>query len=191
MRNVFFSCIILLVFACGLPAQDEVDSDYVIREDDVISIDVRNEREYTVSGRPVRMDGRITLPMLGEIYASGKTEKQLATEITERLRYLVRDPIVQVFVDKVVSYWVTINGKVGKPGRWLIGSPNSGSPSTVLEVLASAGGPLPTASVKNIKIVRIVNGKEVQFPFNYKDALQGKNLHQNIVLENRDLILVP
>ena len=191
MRNVFFSFIILFVFASGLPAQDEVDSDYVIREDDVISINVRNESEYTVKERSVRMDGRITLPQLGEIHVAGKTTKQLEAEITERLKYLVREPIVQVFVDKVVSYWVTLNGKVAKPGRWLIGSPNSGSPSTVLEVLASAGGPLPTASVKKIKIVRIVNGKEVQFLFNYKDALQGKNLHQNIVLENRDLILVP
>ena len=186
MRNVFFSCIILLVFTCGLPAQDEVDSDYVIREEDVISINVRNEDEYSVKERSVRMDGRITLPQLGEIYVGGKTTKQLEAEITERLKFLVRDPIVQVFVDRVFSHKVTIAGKVGRPGQYSLGAPTN-----VLEVLMSAGGPLPTASVKNIKIVRVVNGKEVQYPFNYKDALQGKNLQQNILLENRDLILVP
>ena len=192
MRNLFFGCIILLGFICGsLPAQEEAESDYVIREDDVLTIDVRDESEYRVQGRPVRMDGRLTIPMLGEIHVAGKTTKQLESEITERLKYLVRDPIVQVFVDRVVSYWVTLNGKVSRPGRYSIGGPNSGSPSTVLEVLATAGGPLPTASVKNIKIVRIVNGREVQFPFNYKDALKGKKLEQNIILENRDLILVP
>jgi len=186
MRNIFFSFIILLVFACGLPAQGEADSDYVIREEDVISIEVRNEPEYTVSNRPVRMDGRITLPMLGEIYVGGKTTKQLEDEITERLKYLVREPIVQVFVDKVLSHKVTVAGKVGRPGQYSLGAPTN-----VLEVLMAAGGPLSTASVKNIKIVRHVDGKEVQYLFNYKDALQGKNLHQNILLENRDLILVP
>jgi len=191
MRNLFLGCIILLGFACGFAAQEDEESDYVIREDDVLSIIVRDEPEFTVQGRPVRMDGRITLPQLGEIHVSGKTTKQLESEITERLKYLVREPIVQVFVDKVVSYWVTVSGKVGRTGKYAIGAPSSGSPSTVLEVLATAGGPLPTASVKNIKIVRIVNGREVQFPFNYKDALQGKKLEQNIILENRDLILVP
>jgi polysaccharide export outer membrane protein len=61
----------------------------------------------------------------------------------------------------------------------------------VLEVLVSAGGPTPQAKAKKIKVVRIVNGREVQFPFNYIEVLQGKNLQQNILLENRDLILVP
>jgi len=186
MRNVFLSCIILLIAASGLPAQDEADSDYVIREEDILSIDVRNEPEYTVSNRPVRMDGRITLPMLGEIHVGGKTTKQLETEITERLKFLVRDPIVQVFVDKVLSHKVTVAGKVGRPGQYALGAPTN-----VLEVLMAAGGPLSTASVKNIKIVRIVNGTERQYLFNYKDALKGKNLQQNIQLENRDLILVP
>jgi polysaccharide export outer membrane protein len=183
-----------LGFVCGLYAQEQEevpDSDYVIREDDILSIKVRDEKEYTVEGRPVRMDGRITLPMLGEIYASGKTQKQLETEITDRLKLFVKDPIVQVVVDRVASYYVVLSGKIGKTGRHLIGSPNGGSPTTVLEVLAGAGGPLPTASVKNIIIVRKVNGQEVQFKFNYKDVLQGKNLQQNIILENRDWIMVP
>jgi len=186
MKKVFFGCIILLGFACGLSAQEEIDSDYIIREEDVLSVTVRDEPEYTVRERSVRMDGKITLPMLGEIHASGKTTKQLESEITERLKYLVRDPIVQVFVDKVFSHRVTVAGKVGKPGQYALGSP-----TTVLEVLMSAGGPLDSAKVKNIKIVRNVNGKEVHFPFNYRNVLQGKNLNQNILLENRDLILVP
>jgi len=186
MRNVFFSCVIILGFICGLTAQDSVDSDYVIREEDVISVVVREEPEYTERGIHVRMDGWITLPQISEIYVSGKTTKQLEAEIAERLRYFVRDPIVQVFVDKVFSHRVTVAGKVGRPGQYALGAPTN-----VLEVLMSAGGPLPTASVKKIKIVRNVNGRDVQYQFNYKDILQGKNLHQNIQLQNRDLILVP
>jgi len=186
LRNIFFSCVILLGFICGLYAQEEVGSDYVIKEDDVISVIVRGEEEYTVKERLVRLDGRIALPMLGEINVSGKTPKQLENEIAEKLKTYVQDPIVQVFVDKVGSHWVTVAGQVGKMGRYTIGAS-----TTVLEILVQAGGPLPTAKLKNIKIVRTINGREVQFPFNYKDAIRGRNLRQNIILENRDYILVP
>lgn len=188
MKNIFFICMILFGFACGSSAQEDIDSDsdYVIREEDVISVNVRGEPENSVRDRSVRMDGKITLPMLGEIHASGKTTKQLEAEITERLKYLVRDPIVQVFVEKVYSHRVTVAGKVGRPGTYALGSP-----TTVLEVLMSAGGPLATAKIKKIKIVRKVNDVEVQFPFNYKEVLNGKKLNQNILLENRDWILVP
>ena len=200
MRNTFLSCIILLGFICGISAQEpqdqqerqslrdqeETDSNYIISEEDVLSITVRNEPEYSVTGRSVRMDGRITLPMLGEMHVSGRTTKQLEADLTERLKYHVREPIVQVFVDKVFSHRVTVAGKINRPGLHAITSP-----STVLEVITRAGGPTATAKVKKIKIVRYVDGKEVQFLFNYKDVIRGKNLHQNILLENRDLILIP
>jgi len=186
MKKAFFSCVILLIFITGLPAQEDAGGDYVIREEDVLSITVRDEPEYTVKERAVRMDGRVTLPMLGEIHASGKTTKQLESEITERLKYLVREPIVQVFVDRVFSHRVTLAGKVGRPGQYALSSP-----TTVLDVLVRAGGPTADAQVKKIKVVRIENGVERQFMFNYKDVLQGKNMKQNILLENRDYIMVP
>ncbi|MDR0310763.1 MAG: polysaccharide export protein [Acidobacteriota bacterium] len=197
MRNIFFGCVILLVFACGLPAQEisaqaEADDSYVVKEDDILTIDVRGEPEYTVKERPVRMDGKISVPMLSDIHASGKTTKQLEEEITEKLKLFVKEPIVQVFVVKVGSHWVTLAGQVvGRTGRYAIGSPSSGSPTTVLEILATAGGLKETAKAKNITIARYVNGREVHFKFNYKDVLKGKNLSQNITLENRDYILVP
>ena len=193
MRNIFLSCVVLLMFACMVSAQENavVDKEYVISEDDILSINVRNEPEYTVSQRPVRMDGRITLPMLGEMHVSGKTTRQLEEEITKRLEYLVKEPLVQVFVDKVASHWVTLVGKVGRTGRYTIGSSFSKSPTTVLDVISTAGGPTIGAKITKIKIVRQVNGREVQFEFNYKDVLQGKNMEQNITLENRDVILVP
>ena len=185
MKKAFFSCVIFWIFVSGLPAQDDADSDYVIREEDVLSITVREEPEYTVKERPVRMDGRVTLPLLGEIHASGKTTKQLETEITDRLKYLVRDPIVQVFVDRVFSQRVTVAGKVNRTGHYALSSP-----TTVLDVLVRAGGPTADAKVKAIKIVRTVNGREIQYTFNYKEVLQGKNMKQNILLENRDYIMV-
>jgi len=196
VRNIFFSCVILLGFICALPprelsAQTE-DENYVIKEDDILSITVRDEPEYsTVQGRQVRMDGMISFPMLGDIHVSGKTVKQLEEDLTERLKFFVNEPIVQVYVDKVLSYYVSVNGNVAKMGRYAIGAPTSGSPTTVLDVLAAAGGPTPTAKSKNIKIVRYLNGREIQYSFNYKDVINGKNMQQNITLQNRDIILVP
>jgi len=191
MRNLLFSCIILLGFAGGLPAQEQNDGDLIIREYDSISVIVRDEPEYTVRERAVRMDGRISLPSIGELHVSGKTIKQLEAEVTEKLKILVRDPIVQVFVDNVASHYVLLAGQVGKTGHYSIAAPASGSPTTVLDVLVRAGGPTATAKVKNIRIVRTINGKQVIYRFNYKDVLNGKNLQQNIVLENRDYIMVP
>ena len=191
VRNVFFSCIILLGLICGISAQEqtnqqEVDSNYIISEEDILSITVRGEQEYSVNSRAVRMDGMISLPNLGEMHVSGRTTKQLEADLTEKLKLHLREPIVQVFVDKVFSHRVTLAGKVNRPGLHAITSP-----TTVLEIITRAGGPTAEAKVKKIKIVRYVNGKEVQFLFNYKDVIRGKNLHQNILLENRDLILVP
>ena len=191
MRNIFFGCIIgivLLGFAFELYAQEneKPTGDYIISEGDVLSINVRGEQEYTVKGTQVRIDGRITLPSIGEIHVSGKTSAQLEAEITERLKIHLKEPIVQVFIDKT-NHKVTVAGKVGRPGNYALMSPNT----TVLEILMTAGGPSETAKSKNIKIVRYVNGKEVQFLFNYKEVLQGKNLKQNILVENRDWIMVP
>jgi len=186
MKSIFFSCIVLLGFVCELSAQEVMDGDYIIREEDVLSVSVRDEPEYTVKDRPVRMDGKIPVPMIGEIYVNGKTVKQLEAEITEKLKVFVREPIVQVFVEKTPSYRVTISGNVGRPGDYALTSP-----TTVLQVLNSAGGPTASAKVKKIIIVRTVNGRDMHFPFNYKEVLQGKNLRQNIQLQNRDLILVP
>ena len=187
MRNIFFISIILLGFACELSAQQEaLDGDYVIREEDVISIIVRGESEYNVEARPVRMDGKITMPLLGDILVSGKTKGNLEAEITEMLRIYLIDPLVQIFLERTPSHKLTVAGNVGRPGDYALTSP-----TTVLQALMNAGGPTEKAKVKKILIVREVNGREMQFRFNYKEVLQGKNLRQNILLENRDYILVP
>jgi polysaccharide export outer membrane protein len=187
MRKVFLGCAIFFIFVSGLPAQtEEADSNYIIREEDVLSITVRDEPEFTVSGRSVRMDGKIPFPMLGEIQASGKTVKQLESEITERLKLFLKEPIVQVIVDRVWSHRVLVAGKVNKVGHYALDSPN-----TVLDILVRAGGPAADARTKKILIVRYVNGREVKYPFNYNDVIRGRNLRQNIMMENGDTILVP
>jgi polysaccharide export outer membrane protein len=193
MRKVFFSCIILLGFAGGLFAQATVDdnnitaadSNYVIGEEDVLSVDVWKEADLSVKGRAVRLDGMIGLPLIGEVYASGKTTKQLQDEIAEKLKDIIIDPIVLVEVERIFSHKVSISGKIGKAGLYAIGAP-----TTVLDIINRAGGPAATAKIKKIIIVRTEDGKTTRFLFNYKDVIQGKDLNQNIFVKNGDMILV-
>ena len=192
MRNVFFGCVVLLAFVCALSAQtmneanEAVDSSFIIGADDVLSVTVRNEPEFSVRERSVRMDGVIALPMLGEIQVIGKTTKQLEEDIAKKLEFLVIDPVVIVVVDKVNSQKVTINGQVARQGQYALTSP-----TTVLDILARAGGLTAAARDRQIRIVRNMDGVVTQFPFNYRDVIRGRNLQQNILLQNGDRIMVP
>jgi len=89
-----------------------------------------------------------------------------------------------VMVLKIESQRVSIVGNVSKPGTYPLGSP-----LTVLELIARAGGLTEYANTKNIKIVRKKDGTTLNF--NYKDAIKGKNLKQNVYLENGDIVMVP
>ena len=186
MKKMCFVLVVLVGLAGGLFSQDVVDSNFVIGEEDVLSIDVWRENDLSVKERSVRSDGMITLPLLGEIQASGKTVKQLQDEIAEKLKDLIVNPNVTVEVVKVFSQKVSVDGQVLRAGQYALGAP-----TTVLDVISRAGGPTTAAKSTKIRILRIVKGKEIFFTFNYKDALQGKNMHKNILLENGDRILVP
>jgi polysaccharide export outer membrane protein len=189
----------ILVVACCVPAgvvagtqeskpaaEASAKEDYLIGLQDVLSILVWKEPELSVKEIVVRPDGKISLPLINEIQASGLTTRQLREQIAEKLRDFVASPNVSVTVAKSLSQSVSVMGRVGKPGAYLLGAP-----MTVLDVLARAGGLSEEAKPKEIKIVRTENGRTVQYSFNYKDVIKGKNLQQNITLKNGDIVLVP
>ena len=192
MRKIFFNCVVLLGFCCGVFAQDAIDRDmvadsnYIIGEYDVISVSVWKEPDFSAQRRSVRPDGTISIPFIGDVYAIGKTARQLQDEIAEKVRSLVIDPIVYVEVEEIYSIKVSISGQVVRAGNYAIGAS-----TTVLDIINSAAGLNATAKSKKIKIARIENGRSIQFLFNYKDVINGKNLDQNIPLKNGDMILVP
>jgi polysaccharide biosynthesis/export protein len=167
-------------------AEASAMEDYQVGLQDVLSVLVWREPELSVKEVVVRSDGKISLPLINDIQASGLTTKQLREQISERLRDFVASPNVAVTVVKSLSRSVTVMGQVGKPGAYLLGAP-----MTVLDVLARAGGLTEMAKAKSIRIVRTEAGKTVQYPFNYKDVMKGKNLQQNITLKSGDIILVP
>jgi polysaccharide export outer membrane protein len=172
--------------AYQVPTTKEVPENFVIGLEDVLAINVWREPELSVKEIIVRPDGKISIPLIGDIQASGFTPKQLQERITEKLKEFVASPSVTVVVLKIASQSVSIVGQVAKPGVYYLGSP-----LTVLELLARAGGFREEANKKKISIVRKEGGRTLSFRFNYKDVSQGNNLQQNIILENGDVIIVP
>jgi polysaccharide biosynthesis/export protein len=167
-------------------ASPESREAYVIGVEDLLSINVWKEPDFSIKELVVRSDGKISLPLASDIQASGLTPKQLEDAITAALKENVKKPIVTVTILKSLSRSVSVVGQVSRPGIYqMVGH------ISVLELLARAGGVTEFARAKDIKVVRNVKGKIVQFPFNYKDVIRGRNLQQNITLEIGDQILVP
>jgi polysaccharide export outer membrane protein len=171
--------------AVAVPAGVPTPADYVIGPNDVLTVVFWRDKD--ISGDVVvRPDGRISVPLINELQASGLTPEQLRQQITTAAAKFVEDPTVSVVVKTINSRRVFITGQVGKPGEY----PLSG-PTTVLQLLAVAGGVHEFADSKNITIVRSENGRTVAYPFNYKDVLKRKNLKQNIELKPGDTVVVP
>jgi len=162
------------------------DDTYIIGADDVLAINVWKEPEVSRTV-PVRSDGKISVPLAGEVQASGETPRQLEKELVTKLQSFISEPEVTVIVSEVKSQKFNILGMVAKPGSY----PLTNS-STVLDAIATAGGFRDFAKQKSIYILRQnSDGGETRLPFNYKDVIKGKNSAQNIKLQPRDTIVVP
>jgi polysaccharide export outer membrane protein len=171
--------------APSTPVAATKDPGYVIGPQDVLDIDVWKEKELTRVVE-VRPDGRISLPLLNDIQASGLTPMQLAANITDGLKKFITDPQVTVIVTQINSQRVYILGEVTKPGAYpLLPGMN------VLQALSAAGGFTMFANTKKIYVLRKENGKQTKFSFNYKDVISGKHAGENIVLQAGDQIMVP
>jgi polysaccharide biosynthesis/export protein len=161
------------------------DPNYVIGDQDVLDVSVWKEPEVS-RVVPVRPDGKISLPLLNDVQAAGMTPAQLAAEITESLKKYVTTPQVTVIVTTINSQRFYILGEVTRPGAFPM-LPGT----TVMQALSSAGGFTAFAKTKNIYVLRTENGKKVKYPFNYKQAISGKNSDQDIPLKPGDTIVVP
>jgi polysaccharide export outer membrane protein len=155
---------------------------YIIGAEDALQITVW--KEPTLSGSvPVRPDGMISMVLVGDLLAAGRTPMQLADDITSRLKKYIQDPNVSVLVMGVGSQKIFLVGEVGHVGP--IGLSAGMSP---LQAIAAAGGLSPYANSKKIYILRGESGKQQKIPFNYKQALKGDS---QIELKPGDTIVVP
>jgi polysaccharide export outer membrane protein len=177
--------------AAGSAAQPVAPSDtrlgndtFVIGNDDVLAINVWKEPDFSRSIQ-VRSDGKISLPLLGEVQAAGLTPSQLEHDLTTRLREYITKPEVTVMVEQINSKKFNILGQVSKPGSYSIALA-----PTIVDAIAIAGGPRDFAKQKSIYILRQnPAGGQTRIVFNYKDFLKGKT--QNVKLEPHDTVVVP
>ncbi len=131
-------------------------------------------------------DGWLTFPLVGEIKAQGKTVEEVRQEITKRLKRLIPEAVVSVSLIRIGSNKAYVIGKVNQPGEY-----TTGRYVTVMQVLSMAGGLRQFSAGDKIKILRRKNGREVAISFNYDEVVSGRNLEQNIVLRDGDVVVVP
>jgi polysaccharide biosynthesis/export protein len=170
----------------AVPAAPAHDDSFVIGDDDVLAINVWKEPDISRS-IPVRSDGKISLPLVGEVQAAGHTPLQLEKDIAAKLKDYIGEPEVTVIVQQINSQKFNILGLVNKPGAYALG--NS---ATVLDAIAQAGGFRDFAKQKAIYVLRQnADGTQKRIPFNYKEVVKGQNPAQNIKLLAHDTIVVP
>lgn len=159
---------------------------FVIGNDDKLNINVWKDAELTKTVQ-VRPDGKISMPLIGELQASGRTPLQLENEISDKLKAFISQPDVTVIVEQINSQKFNILGKVAKPGSYPLTTT-----TTVLDAIAEAGGFLDFAKQKSVYILRPKpGGGEVRLHFNYKDVIKGRNTQENVRLEPHDTVVVP
>jgi polysaccharide export outer membrane protein len=170
----------------GPTARNAVNDEFIIGTGDVLAINVWKETEVS-RVVPVRSDGRISLPLVGELQAAGRTPKQLETEISAKLKDFVSEPEVTVIVQEIKSQKFNVLGMVMKPGSYVLTNP-----TTILDAIAMAGGFRDFAKQKDIYVLRRgVDGNQARLPFNYKDVVKGHKSDQNIALQSNDTLVVP
>ncbi len=161
------------------------DNRFVIGNDDMLAINVWKEPDVSRSV-PVRSDGKISLPLVGEVQAAGLTPLALEKDIAAKLKNYIAEPEVTVMVQQVNSQKFNILGQVARPGSYSIA--NS---TTVLDAIALAGGFRDFAKKKSIYVLRQGAGGESRLPFNYKAVSEGKDMTENVKLQPGDTIIVP
>ncbi len=154
---------------------------YQIGPEDLLFIRVWREPDFTLPVA-VRPDGKITMPLIGEVRAAGESPLQLTAALKQLLTQYLNNPDVNVFVTEVRSKKFYIDGEMNRPGSFALVTPTS-----VLEALSRGGGFREFANTKKIRVLR---GDEI-LHFNYKDVTKGKHLEENIAVKNGDHIIVP
>jgi polysaccharide biosynthesis/export protein len=159
-----------------------VDSNsYKVGPSDILSIRVWNEEKFS-GPVAVHQDGKITLPLVGDVEAGTLTPNEVQDKVAQALTKYVVKPLVTVTVQEVGSKRYYLDGEVNHPGEFALAVP-----TTILEAISRAGGLQEFANTKKIYVLR----GDKRLPFNYKDVLHGKHMEQNIRVEPGDHIVVP
>jgi polysaccharide biosynthesis/export protein len=159
---------------------------YRIGPGDVLQITVWNEPQVSQASIIVLPDGKINLPLVGEVTVAGTTLKETESRLTALFKPVITDPDVSVSVKESNSQKVFIVGAVRKEGAIKLMTP-----LTVLQAIAEAGGLSEFAHKKEIYVLRTQEGKQIPLPFDYSAVIRGQKPEQNVLLQSGDTIVVP
>jgi polysaccharide export outer membrane protein len=185
------------VAGCTRPTQEIIEEasnsskDFLLGPEDVLDIVIWKNEDLSQKGVVIRPDGKVSMPLIGEIQASGRTANQLASQIAARLKEYKDNPVVTVGVKEVNSYYVYVLGEVSKPGKYQLKSH-----ATVLQAVAIASGFTNYAAKNKMKVIRHVQGengtmREIRIPARYDDLVSGTGDIGNFVLKTGDVVIVP
>jgi polysaccharide biosynthesis/export protein len=165
-------------------------TEFLIGPEDVLVVTVWRNQELSKEVI-VRPDGKISLPLIGDIMAAGLSAQVLSKHVADALAEFMSTPTVSVQVKEINSYHIFAVGEVGKPGKIPLKSFTS-----VVQGISYAGGFTTFASRNNVHVLRMVKNsqgetKQVMIPVPYLDIIQGKNLEANFILKAGDVIVVP
>ena len=158
--------------------------DYVISPQDKLNINVFKEKDLSLTDVQVDASGQISFPLIGDVHAAGKTSQQLAQDIALRLseKYL-QSPQVSVVVSQSVNLKVTVEGEVKTPGVFQM--PGR---TTLMQVIAMAGGPGETANLHKVAIIRSINGKRTALLCDYVTIRDGRSIDP--VIKGEDVVVM-
>ena len=185
------------VVGCSAPSRDIVEEagntqkDFLLGPEDVLDIVVWKNDDLSQKAVVVRPDGKISMPLIGEVVAGGLTADQLASQIASRLKEFKERPTVTVSVKEVNSYYVYVLGEVGKPGKYQLKSH-----ATVLQAVAMANGFTVYAAKNRMRVIRNVQtddgkSREIRIPARYDDLISGNGEIRNFDLKTGDVVVVP
>jgi len=164
---------------------ETVPAGYIVGDSDVIHVNVWKEPEVSQTV-VVRTDGNISLPLINEVKVSGMTPLQIQDMVAEKLKGFLNNPQVTVTVIEIRSKRAFITGEVSRPGTYSLNAQ-----TTVLQLIAQAGGFTPFAKKDSIVVLRTEDGRQARLKFKYKEVVQGKKTEQNIALHPGDTVVVP
>ncbi len=195
LSDLIFHSLAFLLMTAGMSAvaQEEAQnqanpgesSAYTVNPGDILTISVWKEVDL-IRQVIIRPDGAFSFPLVGDVRAKGRSVEDIQEILKQRLERYIPDPVVTVTVDQILGHTVYVLGQVNRPGQFV-----AAGNIDVMQALALAGGTSVFANLDKIKILRRVNKNLIAIPFDYSDIEKGKRLHQNILLEPGDVVVVP
>ena len=187
------SAALAMALACASPAPPPPEFEampkegaYVIGAADRLRIDVWQNDKVSLGDVPVRPDGKITLPLLDDVQAAGLTTDELKAVLTQELSEFIQNPTVTVVVLAPLSKRAYVLGEVRNPGPIPLSAE-----TRVLDAITVAGGFSPFAKKSSVRVLRYVDGRELEYRFDYDAYVDGDAPGTNVVLRPSDTVLVP